>query len=423
MLASALKRLTPLVLVFFLLLCLFPQPLHAQQSQLQDQIQKLKDEIAQLEKDLTTTSKQAQTLETAIRGLDLNIQKLQKSITLTQTQITQKDKEINNLSGDITTTNGKIGDSQQQVADSLRQLDAMEGVSSAVLLLGGGTLSSFFDEAATLGAVRQGLQNRIAELSDLKTDLQTTKTSAEDKRKELASLQRRLSQEKQGLNAARAAQNTLLNETRNKESTYQALIAEKKAQQARFERDLQDYENQLGLNVKAGSIPKAGVLLQWPITPPYVTQYFGNTPFATANAQIYGGKGHNAIDMRASIGTPVKAARGGRIVGTGNTDLTCPNASYGKWVFIEHDNGLSTLYAHLSQINVSQGQSVVGGQVIGYSGFTGYATGPHLHFGLYASSGAKVTSFPSQSCAGRVYTMPVADVSAYLNPLTYLPTL
>jgi murein DD-endopeptidase MepM/ murein hydrolase activator NlpD len=102
-------------------------------------------------------------------------------------------------------------------------------------------------------------------------------------------------------------------------------------------------------------------VLAWPVDEPYITQYFGNTAFATQNPQVYGGKGHNAVDLRASPGTPIKAARGGVVKGTGNTDLTCPGASYGKWIFIEHDNGLSTIYAHLSTQLVSQGQTGRGG--------------------------------------------------------------
>jgi murein DD-endopeptidase MepM/ murein hydrolase activator NlpD len=152
-----------------------------------------------------------------------------------------------------------------------------------------------------------------------------------------------------------------------------------------------------------------------------ITQYFGNTPFSTANPQIYNGHGHSGVDLAASPGTPIKAARGGTILGTGNTDVTCPGASYGKWVFIKHDDGLSTLYAHLSTFAVSKGQTVTRGQVIGYSGTTGYATGPHLHFAVFASSGSEIASFASKSCAGKTYTMPVGDLSAYLNPLSYLP--
>ncbi|HEY6021423.1 MAG TPA: M23 family metallopeptidase, partial [Candidatus Paceibacterota bacterium] len=202
------------------------------------------------------------------------------------------------------------------------------------------------------------------------------------------------------------------------------LIAEKQKQEAKFEQDLLDYQASLGLSVAAGSLPssKPGVL-NWPLKSVRITQYFGNTDFATKNPQIYSGHGHTGVDFAASPGTPILAALDGVVLGTGNTDLTCPNASFGKWVFIKHGNGLSTLYAHLSAFNVTSGQRVSTGDVVGYSGSTGYATGPHLHFGVYASSGSEISSFPSSSCKGHTYTMPVGDISAYLNPLSYLPSL
>ncbi len=397
------------------------------QSQIQasnKQIEQLRAEIAQLQTELNTTAKQKQTLQSAIQEINLNIQKLTKSITLTQAEIKQKDTEIGSLSGSIDTTVGRIGRSQEQVGNSLRLLDIADTESQFLMLLGVGTLSSFFDEAAELAALRIELQNNIRALSHLKEGYETDKSAAEKKRKELASLQAQLNDQKQGLAISRDAQNKLLADTKNKESTYQAQIAQKKALEAKFEQDLANFENQLNLIVNPGSFaaPAPGIL-SWPVAQPRVTQYFGNTDFATQNPQIYSGKGHNAIDLRATTGTPIRAARGGVVRGTGNTDLTCPGASYGKWVFVDHDNGLSTLYSHFSVINVSEGQLVTPEQVLGYAGSTGYATGPHLHFGVYATAGSKIASFPSKSCAGKTYTMPVADPSAYLNPLSYLPAL
>jgi len=388
------------------------------------EIQRLKDEIAELQKNLNLTTAQKQTLQTTIKALDLQIQKLQKSVTLTASQISVKDKEIGSLSGKIRTTEEKISDSRVAVASTLRQLEQMDQEYLITALLGGGTLSSFFDRAVTVGSLRGELQNKIQDLSSLRTSLETNKTNAETKRKELATLKTNLTQQKNGVTAAKTDQTTLLAQTKNKESEYQKLIAKKQAEQAKFESDLRDFEAQLGLSVAAGSLPAArpGVL-QWPLDSVRVTQNFGNTSFATQNPQVYGGRGHTGVDFAAAPGTRILAARGGTILGTGNTDATCPNASFGKWVFIKHDNGLSTLYAHLSTIAAFKGQSIAQGDVVGYSGSTGYATGPHLHFGVYASTGSEIASFPSSSCKGKTYTMPVGDITAYLNPLSYLPTL
>jgi murein DD-endopeptidase MepM/ murein hydrolase activator NlpD len=387
------------------------------------QITQLQAEIAQLQTQLNATSQQKQTLQNAITALNLNIQKLTASINLTQAQITQTDSQIGTLSGNINDTVSKINDSNTEIGNSLRELDAMDSEPALLTLLTGGTLSSYYDSAVTLASLRGDLESHINTLSNLKTNLQTSKDAAQSKRDQLATLQQNLNDQKQGLAIARNSQSKLLAQTKNQESAYQAQIAQKKAQEAKFEQDLLNYENQLKLTVSPGSIPRAGALLSWPVDSPYITQYFGNTNFATQNPQIYNGHGHNAIDLRASPGTPIKAAQSGVVLGTGNTDLTCPGASYGKWIFIKHNNGLSTIYAHLASFTVAQGDTVVQGQVIGYSDTTGYATGPHLHFGVYATSGSEIASFASKSCVGKTYTMPVADLSAYLNPLSYLPSL
>lgn len=396
--------------------------LQSQIDQTNAQIKQLQDEIAQLQAQLTTTTQQKQTLQNAINALNLNIQKLQKSITLTQTQIKQKDSQISTLNTTISTTTDEIGQVEGQVSDSLRQLDVLDNEPLLAILLGGSTLSSFFDQSNALAALRTGLENKIEALNSLKNTLATNKSAAEQKRRELAGLQSDLTNQKQGLAISRDSQNQLLTQTKNQESLYQQQITQKKAQEVQFENDLQKFESQLHLGFSASTLPATGQgALQWPLDSIRITQYFGNTDFATQNPQIYNGHGHSGIDLAASPGTPVRAARDGVVLGTGNTDLTCPGASFGKWVFIKHNNGLSTLYAHLASFAVSQGQAVVTGQVVGYSDTTGYATGPHLHFGVYASAGSEIASFPSSSCKGKVYTMPVGDISAYLNPLSYLP--
>jgi murein DD-endopeptidase MepM/ murein hydrolase activator NlpD len=83
---------------------------------------------------------------------------------------------------------------------------------------------------------------------------------------------------------------------------------------------------------------------------------------------------HTGIDYAVGTGFPIKAAGPGVVVWAG------PRGGYGNAVIIDHRNGLATLYAHQSRVNATVGQKVTAGQVIGFVGQTGLATGPHLHF-------------------------------------------
>lgn len=87
--------------------------------------------------------------------------------------------------------------------------------------------------------------------------------------------------------------------------------------------------------------------------------------------------GHNGVDLASSIGTPVYAAADGRVIVAKQSGY---NGGYGKMVIISHDKGIQTVYAHLNNVYITQGQTVTQGQAIGELGNTGKSTGPHLHF-------------------------------------------
>lgn len=385
------------------------------------EIQRLKNEIAALQQNLNLTTAQKQTLQTTIKALDLQIQKLQKNVSLTTTQISQKDKEIVVIAVDIRTTEEKIADARRGVGESLRQLEQMDEEHLVTALFGGGTLSSFFDEAVTLGSLRGELQNKITNLKSLHSTLQTTKQSAENKRKELSALKNNLNDQKQGISATRSTQNTLLTQTKNQEAEYQALLTQKKAEQSTFEAELSRLVSGQGTaDITAAPSPRNGIL-QWPLRNVVITQQFGKT---VDSVKLYLSGTHDGIDFSTKsadyplgIGTPVRAALSGTVqeINLGVAQL----CQYGKWIIIKHDNGLSTLYAHLSKISVNKGDRVDTGQTIGASGDTGYAYGPHLHFTVYASSAVKFTSYRCRS--GAVAYIPYAAANAYLNPLSYLP--
>ncbi|MBI5470433.1 M23 family metallopeptidase [Candidatus Kaiserbacteria bacterium] len=87
--------------------------------------------------------------------------------------------------------------------------------------------------------------------------------------------------------------------------------------------------------------------------------------------------GYNAVDLGASSGTPIYASAAGMVIIAREGGW---NGGYGSYVVISHDNGSQTLYSHMSSVAAFDGEAVTQGQVIGYVGATGKATGPHLHF-------------------------------------------
>ncbi len=168
-------------------------------------------------------------------------------------------------------------------------------------------------------------------------------------------------------------------------------------------------ETELRLKIDPSILPSAipGVLL-WPTASGRLTQGYGSTAFAL---KTYKGKHHNGIDIGAPIGTPIYSAEDGEIVFTANQDNFCRGAGYGKVIVVKHNNNLTTLYGHLSQQSVSVGQKVKRGDVIGYMGKTGWATGSHLHFVVFGSATYYVK--PTRSCG----PMPVGGD---LDPTKYV---
>lgn len=410
---------------------LFPFPLFAQtaselQAQIDEQnaqISALNKEIDQFTKELANTTKQKNTLQNKITQLDLQRKKLTSQVSVTQKQINNTQLQIQQLQSGIETKEGSIEVNRAGLAQSLRRLSQAEDAPLSLAVLSAESLTDTWQDIDAHAVLEEAVQNDIKTLSSEKQLLSNSKATAEDKKRELDAQKRTLVTQQGSLDATRKAQAELLVETKNQESTYQALIAKKRAQEAAFEASLQDLQAKLNYTINPDQITPAGKgVLRWPVDQVRVTQTFGDTAFARGGA--YNGKGHNGIDLAAPIGTPLKAALSGVVVGTGNTDTVRGCYSFGKWVMVKHGNGLSTMYAHLSQIGVTTGQSVATGQVIGYAGETGYATGPHLHFGVYVSSATQIINLGSAtksktSCSNAI--MPVVPISGYLNPMSYLP--
>lgn len=386
------------------------------------QIAELDKEIAEYEHQLTETGTQKQTLQNTVNTLEIQQKQLRAKIRSTKNKIGALELKIQELSRDIGEKEALISHGVGALGASIRSIDKDDHRSFAETVLGGGTISYVWEELESVRRVQTAVRENVAALHVARDSLAESKTESEMARKKLSAERQTLSAQEQSLTISVREQKNLLAQTKEKESTFQELLEEKRMAKIAFENALAELESKLEYTYDPSAVPRAGGgILRWPLDNVKITQYFGNTQFARSGA--YSGRGHNGIDFRAAIGTPVKATLTGVVEGTGNTDEIPRCYSYGKWVLIRHSNGLTTLYAHLSHISVRTGDVVATGGIIGYSGFTGYATGPHLHFSVYASNGVKIMRLAdatgkSTPCANAI--IPLSPLSAYLNPMDYL---
>lgn len=405
------------------------EELESQINDFESKIQRLEAEIAEQRKKVQDTSAKAADLQAAVNSLNATRKALETEIAKTQNVIGKTETNIEKLSIEITDKKQKIGIANKALAESVRALNVLEERNFFEMLFSNETISQFANDIVSVEKIKKNLRHTKNDLLNLNQELSVKKNEEEESKEVLEDEKEKLEGKKESVEYTKKEQDSLLAATRNQEAQYKAVLAQKEAQRQEFLDTLLEIESQLNLLIDPSSYPEARKgIFSWPADTIYVTQQFGGTQFAKTNPGVYSRPFHPGTDFGVSIGTNIKSIGDGVIKGTGNTDAYPGCYAWGKWVLVEHDNGLSSLYAHLSSILKSPGERVSAGDIIALSGNTGVSTGPHLHLGLYASQGVFIDKYYSQKkaatgCAATEATGVFADLDAYLDPMDYLPSL
>ncbi len=343
------------------------QNLEQQIRQRQDELQRLNREADQLRKRIEQTKKKEQATVNQLAQLE-------KKIDRTEAQLDRARKDLAAARERLAATEKELARADRAV---LRRSDYLGRRVRAIYEHGTVTYldvllaaNSFTDFITRL----DNLQRIVA--ADVLTFRRVT-----DYRNQVVALKARQEEEKaQVENLVQEVQGTIVRLEQDraaKEEYRQALLSDIEAlrkaydelerQSQRITAELQRLEKEL-----ADRLHRTGaVLLQKPldgilrITSPFGKRY---------HPILRQWRMHTGVDYAAQSGTPVKAAESGVVTHAGWL------GGYGKAVIIMHGKGVSTLYAHLSQIEVADRANVERGQVIGRVGSTGLSTGPHLHF-------------------------------------------
>lgn len=386
----------------------------------------IEKEIENYKSELKKVGSEKNTLQKAINQLELERKKVQSDIAYTENRIGATDLILSRLAIEIDDTKETIDRNETAIGETLRLLNVMDNDSMVEAMLRHLSLAEFWRQIDELEEVRGVMGDRVDSLVSQKKLLEDKQGETTVKRDELITLKEEYTDQNTVLVSNKSEKDKLLKETKSQESNYQKILKEKETAREQILKEMREYESKLQFILDPTTIPPKGTpVFDWPVENVIITQLFGGTEFAKQNASVYGGRAyHPGIDFGVPRGTKIFAPLSGTVRATGDTDLVPGCYSWGKWTLIDHANGLSTLYAHQSVQSVVSGQQVKTGDVIGYSGNTGYSTGPHLHFTVYAKAGVSVRKFSEiktvTSCGPA--STPVAASDAYIDPLNYLPT-
>jgi len=390
-------------------------------DELQQQVQSKAQELNNINQQLEATKRSLQdtklerlTLQQTLNNLQSNISELNLSIKSDKISIEKLSLEIESLNLDLQDIQTSITNKKEAIAETIKQLQINDFANNSLLILflRSKSLADGIFEIQAFKDLQVRLTADISNLHNLNDEYNAKIGKAGDNKVNIAVHQTNLSNRLAIVQDQKGERQRILTATKDKESVYQQQLQDLQKQQQQIASEIETLDAVLRTKIDPSMLPPLGHgVLAIPVEGDSlndITQGYGATAFAKYG---YQGHWHNGVDFGATIGTPVLATEDGTVAAIGNQDNYCPRGAYGKFIVINHSDNLTTLYGHLSRQIVKKGDTIKRGQIIGYSGQTGYATGPHLHFTVFAQPTFYMGI--SKMCGPMPY-------GGDLNPLGYL---
>ena len=347
----------------------------------QKELDSLDDQVADKKAYSDALMKKIDLLQDKLDALESNRDDLQNEIDAVQKRIDETQAEINKAEKEIEKKEQEFDGVYEEYCQRLRAMYISGNVSMLEVLLESGDISSILTRAEMVKSVSEQdsatlddlmtkmeeINKEREELANNKIQLGKDKDSLNSRKQELQKSIDEYNSSKAELNAEVEECNAALASLDDKRSEVKETIDTNQEQKRQIEAEINNALSGSGSN-KPGSgnyNPGTGQLA-------YPTSY---RRISAGYPNYSNGSYHGGVDWPCPTGTAVHASDSGVVVIA--KKLTY---SYGQYILIDHGNGLSTLYAHNSSLVVGVGDKVSKGQIIAYSGESGNATGPHVHF-------------------------------------------
>ena len=388
------------IMLLSLILSLIPTKAGAaSSSEIRKQIAALKEEKKEIEAQLKDVKNQLKENDNEIAGIvsrkdaiDQEIQLLHQQVDNINHQVATYALLIADKQDELDDANCRLDDLNEKNKARLRAMEEDGELSYWAVIFKANSFSDLLDRISMVQEINAADQRRLREISEVAQQVSTVQKELVREKSDLESVKKELDAAEVTLAERRAEADKLLTELIAKGEEFEALIDESEDLQsdlmkqiAQKEKDLkaQEYKEWLATYVPttkpsgtdttpSTQVPSSSGWIK-PLKSYTLTSAFGMRVHPISG--VY--KMHEGVDLSAPQGTPIYAAKSGKVT---TTSYQAGGAGY--YVSINHGDGFSSVYMHMTHYIVKPGNYVNAGQVIGYVGSTGGSTGPHLHFGI-----------------------------------------
>ena len=361
----------------------------ASSKEIQQQINGLQSKKAELQKEIDAIQRDYDANFSEMEGLVAEKNTIDQEITLIRSKIEATNEEISAYSQLIADTQEELSVAQEELRalseahrERVRVMEEEGKLTYWEVLFKASSFTDLLDRLNMIEEINAADRRRIEQMRIAADIVSATQMNLETEKSALEEVRLQLDEDQKVLEEKSEQYYGVLYELEQKSEEFEILLAESEILQeelmveiAAKEKDLKEakYDEYLAKLALQGDNPPSNASWTTPVSGYRLTSAFGMRKHPVLKVT----RMHNGIDMACAAGTPIYATRAGTV-----TRTAYQANGAGNYVSINHLDGFSSIYMHMTHYVVSQGQSVSQGQLIGYVGNTGISTGDHLHFGI-----------------------------------------
>lgn len=362
----------------------------------------IKEELDELKKEQEELKKEKKALNAQINDNMSEMEKLVAQKDVIDQEIFLLNEQINNMNLQLQTYNLLIAEKQNELdaararydeltaqnKDRIRAMEMYGELSYLSVLAQASSFGDLLDRISMVAEIHEADKRRLKDLDAAAKEVELAQALLAEEKAALEQAREELALTQAELHTKRQVADDLLVQLIAKGEEYAALMEAAEAESekllaeiAKTEKEYNDAKKKEEEAARPSKPPAGAASAGWHMPIAYYTRL--SSPYGYRTHPVTGEKGsfHNGVDLASPEGTAILAARGGTVTKAGYTSVN------GYYVTINHGDGFSTSYLHMTHYTVRVGQTVSAGQKIGECGSTGRSTGPHLHFTIYWNGG------------------------------------